>query len=99
MAGYVDVMINDEGMDLTAALRDLAGIGERNDIKKSQELFDKMDLKRFKKGNNKAPWIVGHLGKMMNDGFMSNTGAAASPAIDQDEIRSLVNQLGGDEKK
>ena len=64
MAAYADVIMNDEGADLTKALRDLANMGASGDLAKSKELMDKMDSKNFKGGSRgKEMWLVNHIKK------------------------------------
>ena len=52
-----------------------------------------MDKKQYKKGNNKAPWIIGHLVSMIDEGFLSSDGTPQDPPIDKDKINSLVAEL------
>ena len=95
LAAYGDVILNDEGADMTRVLRDLANMGTKGDVGKAKEYYGKMDDKNFKGSKkNTAEWPIGHLKKMIAAGFLDpNTGKAIDPPIDQAEIDRLVASL------
>ena len=48
LAAYGDVILNDEGADMTRVLRDLANMGAKGDVGKAREWYGKTDKKNCK---------------------------------------------------